>query len=419
MKTLIIRITLVIFGAGLGFILVAGSSTSISKSLVSDQLPQSRRRNVVRASASAGTERKDLQCLIRNLREDRQKSDIRRELERMSPDELRSGMLELMEVRRKDGTSSTQFLFDEFGAELYRREGEAALEWAEMQDTVATRFYESAMCSILKAVAASSPSVLKRWVGRLPDNLQQAELSQHYTIAINSAAERGTDDWIKAAQLPIQFWQGASSYSDDFDFSRMLKEVPNGSGVNDALSYWAAQDKEAAWDSLKTIYDGGAQGEEFFLGSLWKGVASTEGSQPALDWVVSHLDQIPESSRESAIEGLAREVRNRPEDFGALLKALPKESDRVTVAEEALDLRSTPKQQKEVKAALNDLPRQEQMAALFKKAKSYAKLYQEVESKRAGLENLLGSSMDLFNLNADERAQVMAELNGSPSSTSP
>ncbi|MBK1883101.1 hypothetical protein JIN85_11785 [Luteolibacter pohnpeiensis] len=338
-------------------------------------------------------------------------------MERLSSGELQSGMLEVMDTLRNDPKlfHTNYFLIGLFGAELYRRDGEAALEWAEKQEIDVDRFNQRAISSILNAAAASSPSVLKRWIDRLPDNLQQWEVAQYYLIAINSAASRGAEDWSEAAQIFAGYWTGAPYYPDDFDFSRMLKDAPNGSGVNDALCYWAAKDKEAAWVGMKSIYDGGEQGGEFSLGSLWKGVAATEGSQPALDWVVSHLDQIPENSRESAIEGLAREVRNRPEDFGALLKALPKEADRLAAAEEMLVNPSMPKQ---VKAALNTLPRQEQMAALLKRAKYFAKSYQE-ESSRAAINTRMESSMDLFNLNADERAQVMAELSGSSSSTSP
>ncbi|MBK1883097.1 hypothetical protein JIN85_11765 [Luteolibacter pohnpeiensis] len=302
----------------------------------------------------------------------------------------------------------------EFGAEFYRREGEDALEWAMQQDGEWKGSYRGVLAPVLNEAAATSPTILKRWLDRLSEDVDfRASAHQFSQLAMDRAAERGTDDWIAAAKALDNYWVAGSMasapfYSDDFDFSRMLKEVPEGPGVGDAVGYWAAQDKDAAWSSLKEFYDSKNPDGTFYLGALWQGVATTTESQAAIGWTVSRLDLIPDEMRDMSVYSLIVAGADRSEEFEPLLKSLPRESDRITAAQHMLETQTNAKQ---LKLAMNSLPRQEQMAAVLSMAESYRKSFQSGdEYQAAGIAKRLEKPMKILELSDEEKAQVMSRV---------
>lgn len=308
--------------------------------------------------------------------------DLRREMERLGPEELRGRMKELLEgFQNEQRTYGLRETLRMFGEELFRREGEAALEWAEGLDE---KLRKPALEALLRAAAAESPAVAKRWIDRLRETYGPEWNSRASWDAMRAAAGRGADDLLQVAALfGVDLEEGpqsAPSYVEDFDFAKMLSQFPKGHGAREAFRYWTAKDKDAAWATMKTLFEAKQEDATLSMGAMWGGVAAAEGRDASIRWLLARLDEIPQDMREATMENLNRQNALLPEDYKALMSSLQRSDDRLGFASGFFAVWGDIN---EVHAVMEPLNHQERVDVIVKAAKDYSRMYLTVEEDRS------------------------------------
>ena len=216
---------------------------------------------------------------------------------------------------------------------MIKRKGEGALEWAEGLDEKSRKL---ALGAILRFAAGESPALAKQWIDRLKEGYGADWAVSFASVAVKAAAARGTDDWLAISRLYGEaLAEGpytAPVYADDFDFAKMLAAFPKGHGAREALKYWTAKDKDAAWETVKALFGQKSEDATLSMGAMWGGVAASEGKERALAWLLARLDEIPQDMRADTVKNLMRQNEAQPEDYGALIKAFPRQDDRLNFA---------------------------------------------------------------------------------------
>ena len=335
---------------------------------------------------------------------------LRKEMERLGPEELQNRMADLIQMLGKEpGNYGLKETLKLFGEELFKRKGEGALEWAEGLDEKSRKL---ALGAILRFAAGESPALAKQWIDRLKEGYGADWAVSFASVAVKAAAARGTDDWLAISRLYGEaLAEGpytAPVYADDFDFAKMLAAFPKGHGAREALKYWTAKDKDAAWETVKALFGQKSEDATLSMGAMWGGVAASEGKERALTWLLARLDEIPQDMRADTVKNLMRQNEALPEDYGALIKAFPRQDDRLNFASGTIAVWGDVN---EVHAVLGALPHQERVDVIVKAATGYSGFYQKVETGRA--EEIAGyfdQRITEYSLSEAEKARVLHAL---------
>jgi hypothetical protein len=289
-------------------------------------------------STSAG--KHDFATLVRNSPQLLAKlSPLGRELERMDVGELKSLLLETaaslkLDTPPEDKQAASSVLYAA-AAEVYRREGIHALDWAAEIPKENGR--GTVLSAVLSPVTRDLPETGKEWVEKYRAELGDEWARGFSHQAIVGANGRGAEDMLKVVELFKNDLRGISltqgTYAEDFDFHRLITGQPAGFDFSEAVTYWAARDKEAAWGAVdEVIKSGGIRGTTYF-GSLFRGIVTLEGDEKAAAWTAGKLAEIPAESREKAIRSLVM-YRLPGETVSKLVRAMPDENDRVSFVAE-------------------------------------------------------------------------------------
>ncbi|WP_035604433.1 hypothetical protein [Haloferula sp. BvORR071] len=267
-------------------------------------------------------------------------AEIRRAFERMDAAELHEALGSLaaeyavVPAEQADGFSATMTMALE---ELYKRDGEQALLWADdLPNTLHRRWF---LYQLIEAANYDSPELAQPWVKKL----KSEEMSFAYGKAtLNGAVERGADELIRLQQLfgkDLRGQVGNEGFPDDFDFKRLITGMPvpsseNGVSLDQAIGYWAAEDRKAAWAGIEEAI-AKDQAAGCYVGGYFKGLCGMDGNAKAAAELAGKLGELPAEARDSAFQALSG--GEYIETAMELIPVLKDEANRVKIAARYVD----------------------------------------------------------------------------------
>ena len=174
------------------------------------------------------------------------------------------------------------------------------------------------------------------------------------------------------------------------------------------LQQWAAKDPEAAWLAVKDYSARHPMGSSYF-GALFVGMAVGGKEREAIRWLMPKLDELPQESRSSALGGLFSDSWNTRAAVADIMAEMPREDDRLAVAESLLDPYNAGSA---TLAALHALGSEKaQVRALVKSAESWRNMIKSPpdEMTRKSLRHYSTIAEEL-QLSPESRAEIDARL---------
>lgn len=362
-------------------------------------------------------EKHDLASLLR-WRLDRASGgpEITGQIERMSSSAIRDFMTELVAVQQQNAANQQTDIREVLQAaakELFHREGEQAVQWANSLDPPALRLV--VLTRLIAAAAYESPEVAKPWIARSNEEFGKGWGAPEFPFAlIRGATGRGAEDLIRLRELYgeelarlHQFPNGP--FADGFDFQLLITKLPFESGLQRAVEYWVAKDKEAAWSTVQEKIRTDGNLAAHYFGSVFTGIAAVEGDRNAAKWVASKLDDIPPELRDRAVSSLLTGQLTQNSAHAAIMAEFPRESDRVALAASLVSISGN---KEAAIGALQTLGSESlQVQALVSSAKAYSRAASDTGSgySKQILEHF-STTMDRLHLSPASREAVNAVL---------
>ncbi|WAC18809.1 hypothetical protein OVA24_16385 [Luteolibacter sp. SL250] len=227
---------------------------------------------------------------------------LRPGMERLDIGNLDALAREQMEKNRATGRwSDHRTVADAALAELYRREGAAALErvsrWPEPEER------ENAVSAIMLLHIYADWESAMSLLEKFPQPVDESWLS----AAMKEAAGRNADDFLHVAALmperdrmdPFSSPR-AVEFAADFDFAKVHAEGRLEEGEI-YFKEWSYRQPDAAWDAVKdtlsTEVGSGWQPLERILPDLVEGVVGREGELAGMDWLGGKVADLPPEAR--------------------------------------------------------------------------------------------------------------------------
>ena len=190
--------------------------------------------------------------------------------------------------------------------ELWNRDGIAALEWASAVEGVDAR--QAAMKGLLENALREDPAAALPWMAKFRDEFGNSAANNAFLrIAVEGAATRSAEDVIRTFGMfsgtnlsnPLH----SAEYPDGFDFARLHAALAGRTDVGSAISAWALQDREAAWDAVRKGLSGEEAAPHFHtpLTSLMTGVIAKEGEEAGVKWTMQQVAGLPPEERKRAL----------------------------------------------------------------------------------------------------------------------
>ncbi len=405
-----------IVGGAAGFLLTAGPHTDGG----GEAAPENQRDRAASpavgrsgVSTSAAPEERNFARLLElRKRETEEVRTIRAEIGRMDTGALPGLFEELLHAMEESPSPGMIHVLGLVSEELFRRQGEQAIEWAaELEGGLRQRALEA----MLVASAKESTEVTARWFERLRKESYGNQWGHRIVAAaLRAAGERSAEDLIEA----IKAYPMTSDlffiphYAEGFDFAKMMANVPFGHGAREAFRYWAAKDKEAAWAAMKSQWEQGNKDFTLGLGPMLGGVVAGEGTDAALAWLAPRLDEIPPELRRDIMGNIIRQNSLLPEEYADLVRALPTKEDRLHFATSTFAAFGNIN---EVHAVLGAMDRPEQVEAILEGARGYGDFYQSVKNdvrdERAGeIADYFDRIIAAHSLGDEDRARALEAL---------
>ncbi|RYD46849.1 MAG: hypothetical protein EOP83_28975, partial [Verrucomicrobiaceae bacterium] len=287
----------------------ASEQTAITKAPPNATSPSDRHGGTTKPTKE---QKHDLSTLLKNWNNSSDFSRnplVERELERMSAPALRELIGEMMFIFGSGTNSPDTFAAREIivmaSRELYRRDGESALEWA----ITAPGDRALILSWMLNGAAIDSPDLAKRWIDRMRDaeGFHEGWWQSTVYFAIAGATSRGADELIRLNEsygslIPDRCLSPAS-FPPGFEYEKLFKALGTKEPLNDMMQYWSATDRDAAWTALKETINTEGKGISY-MGNLLAGAAAVQGGENAAKWLIPKLEELPEGQRSDAIQSL-------------------------------------------------------------------------------------------------------------------
>ena len=339
-------------------------------------------------------------------------SEVVEQLERMDTAAIRSLMVELAGVRGISGQRDSGALscsLEAAGREIFRRDGEPALGWAAALDPAQGR--QKILAAMIAAAAAESPQLAKSWIDRYLLEFGRID-SGILFAASRGATARGAEGLVELKKLYGNMLIGSlpnGPLPENFNHRLFMENFgPGEPESRTTLQQWAAKDPEAAWLAVKDYSARHPRGSSYF-GALFVGMAVGGKEREAIRWLMPKLDELPQESRSSALGGLFSDSWNTRAAVADIMAEMPREDDRLAVAESLLDpYNSGPA----TLAALQALGSEKaQVRALVKSAESWRNMIKSPpdEMTRKSLRHYSTIAEEL-QLSPESRAEIDARL---------
>lgn len=294
------------------------------------------------------------------------------------------------------------------GVELFRREGEPAIEWA---NKLSKEVRQGVLRDMLFEAATTDPKMSKPW--------SDAWMKDYGTIgnfemnAAAGAAQRGPE--ALAEVLELYQWRHLSPYyevgdfSDDFDFSKFHALLKNENPVPmSAFAIWASRDRDAA---LNAVLKDDPKKNVRYLGSVFEGISAVEGRTKAAEWIIGNLDRFPAEVHDDAIRALRGTDKLTSKEITTVLGSLLTDHDRLTYATEVISPWSSPDTARAALAGLSS-PAQQAEALSRCAEKAQGAIQRGGETRETTLA-FFESMMSEVRLSAEAQSQVRTILNES------
>lgn len=280
--------------------------------------------------------RRSFAALVRDAPVIAERDQPCRDVERMDAGQLKSAILGSLP---QPGVSSALAdreavarVLSAAARELYKREGEKALEWAAAEAPAEQR--AAVLSELLNAAAKDSPDLVKAWTDRYRGEFGDEWAKRFNLAAVMGAVERSAYELLRVRELlSTRLLPGESvSYPEDFDFHLLVTRSPPVWNLYAPVTYWAGVNKEAAWKGVKQVMDSNPGSGIGFVGCTYRGVLAIEGNEKAAEWIATKLGEVPAEHRQRAIQALGSYPPLGPEASAALVRAIPDTADRVFFA---------------------------------------------------------------------------------------
>ncbi|MES2440906.1 MAG: hypothetical protein V4584_17705 [Verrucomicrobiota bacterium] len=366
-----------------------------------------------RGHPSSAAEKHDLRSLLRwHLQQESGGPELRDEIGRMDSAAIRDLMTGLVANQKEDPVDVSDIL-NAAAKELFHREGVKALEWADRLDAASGR--PAILEQVIIAAAGGSPEFARPWIVRYHAEFGKNMFNVFSAAAIAGATARGADDLIRLHELygndlsDRRFPDGP--LPDGFDFQLLMSELPHVYGVQQAVEYWAAKDRDAAWAGAKEAIGRDRIFGGSFLGSVFTGIAATDGDQKAARWIAAKLDEIPPDRRDRAISCLLTGQLTQNAAYEAVLAELPRDSDRVALVASLVSPGPHGNSATGL-GALRALGSEAlQAEALVGSAKVYSRMASDPQQRESQqIRDYFSNTMDQLGLSAASRERVDAVL---------
>ena len=263
-------------------------------------------------------------------------SDFSKEIERMSVAALKAMLLDGLYPYRDGEDEGLGTLRSALTRELFKREGEKALLWADGLDP-ADR--EGILGGLINSLAEQDFVAALPWIDGFGEKYGQERVQWFSYHAISGATQRGAAALLELLKLYGNRLPGTmmpqGGLPEDFDFGLYLTGTARPGqpfAQRNVMGLWAAKDREAAFQYVKNATINGTPGGTGLFGLAFQGVAKMDGLAAAGGWVAGKLDELPAASRSAAINSLfSISASPGPDAAAELVHAFPREEDRVAL----------------------------------------------------------------------------------------
>lgn len=212
-------------------------------------------------------------------------------------------------------------------AELFRREGEACLEWAlELENS-------DLSLAVMTAAAGKDPAMMKQWLVKFGGHWEPWSASSAIAAAEREAAMRSAGDLLAVETLfSGSVTSELQGFAGGFDFRTYLKATQSGGGGEKAYRYWAAQDPDAAARALREGLGANPYHRAVnFLRPAMEGRAEVTNDAEAAEWICGIVAGFTGQARAEAVGGLVGRDASSTQSL-VLMEHLPSDDDRVNFA---------------------------------------------------------------------------------------
>ena len=285
----------------------------------------------------------DLRALLKwRLRSQQGFGEDAARLERMDKTEIRDlmrGLLADLAVQDPSagGTAvySVRDSLQAAGRELFRREGEEALRWADKAETGKAR--EELLGAMLLGAVADAPSIAKPWLDRFSIEFGK---SMHFNFAAaagRGAIARGAEDLVGLGDIlgkELTPYVPYGAIPEGFNYPLMMEKFRAGEPeMREAMQLWAARDQEAAWAEVRKVSAKDSFQGALYVGAVFSGLAVGGKEREAIRWIIPKLDELPADSRSRALGSLFADNFTSRVALPEIMQEFSREDDRIAVAE--------------------------------------------------------------------------------------
>lgn len=226
-------------------------------------------------------------------------------------------------------------VFSAAARELWRRDGEKALEWAVAEAPAGMR--PEILSELLREAAKDSPDLIKPWSDRFRGEYGNPWANRFELPAVTGAAGRGAEELLRVCDLfsTRVLPASADSYPEDFDFRLLLTGHLPAWNLQAPVICWAARDKEDSWSGVKDLMESNPGKGVSLVGHLFRGVLAMEGEEKAASWTVEKLGELDPQLRRRAIKDMSIDPLDT-EAVAALVRAFPTPQDKTDLVLEPL-----------------------------------------------------------------------------------
>jgi hypothetical protein len=319
-------------------------------------------------NASAPSDAHDVEGLRQRMKHLGLPETERREMERMPIPALQEMVLQLS---AKVGDANhldlawgiRQPLLDAALAEIFKRDGVAALDWTASATAGDPR--SPALEMILDTAATEHPEATLAWFKAYSDGKGAARGLESTVMraARQAAILQGADVLNRMTpQLETPFGSPFDfDYPDDFDFRNALAGEAGNAAKHPLLANWAARDPDAAWAAAKDDLSSGTTGGHFPCMAL--AAIANKGEQQGAEWAASRLSELPPEQRRQCFANASVFNKLTAEGISTFVAGLSPEDRR----DFATGIMETTRDTGKAIAVLDSLPREEMLAALGQK----------------------------------------------------
>lgn len=343
MKSAAISIILVLAGLGVGYFsgkLAAGRIHHETAELTeSSGVPIRGPKAPSRAAKPADEDAHDLTSLKRWYRKETATgAEIISQVERMDSGAIRGVLSDLASLDPSKSAGEFQAMkstLESLARELFRREGEQALQWANSVQPAEVR--KKVLTAMVAAALGETPALAKPWFDRYLLEFGKRETFNFGCAATRGATARGAEDLVKLKEIFGNELHGPvpnGPLPEGFNFKLLLENFSAGEPeMREAVQQWASRTPDEALAEVRNLASRDEMKASLCVGALFAGIAAGVRETEAARWIQPLLDELPQKSRSAALMHLFAENGYARSAVADIMAEFPSENDRIDIAD--------------------------------------------------------------------------------------